>query len=57
MEDYRVKRKMQNIKLREVAEYVGCSISLISKHECGKANMDDIKVIKYKKFINNYQKR
>lgn len=48
---------MKDIRLREIAEYIGCSIALISYYEHGKVNMDDIKIFKYKKFIDNYQKR
>ncbi|MEK4700273.1 helix-turn-helix transcriptional regulator [Solibacillus sp. FSL R7-0668] len=48
-------RRTKKIKLRELAEYMKCSQSLISKWEHGLCNMDVKKVEKYKNFIINYQ--
>lgn len=55
IENYRIKRLAKRIKLKDVANYVQCSNSTISRLE----NEEDYqikreKVDKYKEFIDNY---
>lgn len=52
--DYFVMRKRKRIKLKDVAEYIDCSISLLSRYENLSVHMDDEKVRKYEHFIKNY---
>lgn len=54
--DYKLLRISKKIKVKDVAEYVGCSSSTISRLE----NEEDYqikadKVEKYKYFINHYE--
>ncbi|MTT32704.1 XRE family transcriptional regulator [Terrilactibacillus sp. BCM23-1] len=51
-DDYIVKRYLNKIKIKEIAKYIQCDPSLISKYEHGKANMDKQKIIKYKEYID-----
>lgn len=56
LEEYRLKRLMKRIKLKDVAEYVGCSSSTISRLENEKGyQIKPDKVEKYKYFIDNYE--
>lgn len=55
IESYRIKRLAKRIKLKDVADYVSCSNSTISRLE----NEEDYqikreKVDRYKEFIDNY---
>lgn len=52
--DYFIMRKRKRIKLSEVAEYVDCSISLLSRYENLQVAMDTAKIKKYEKFILEY---
>lgn len=52
---YKFLRQRKDIKLYQIAEYIGCTYNLISLWERGHANMDEQKVIKYKQFIEEYQ--
>ncbi|HWJ80187.1 MAG TPA: helix-turn-helix transcriptional regulator [Niallia sp.] len=52
--DLFIMRRSKGIKLRQVAEYCNCSISLISLYENQKTTMCNEKVKKYKKFIIDY---
>lgn len=47
-------RRSKKIKLREIADYLHCSVSLISRWENGKRHMNDERVKKYEEFIKNY---
>lgn len=47
-------RRKKKITLKQVADYVGCSISLLSLYENDKAILDKNKQIKYQEFITNY---
>ncbi|MED4619393.1 helix-turn-helix transcriptional regulator [Priestia megaterium] len=51
---YILKRRKKKIRLRQIAEFIGCSQSLISQYETGNCDMDKIKVEKYKEFIDSY---
>lgn len=55
-EKFVVWRKRNGIPLRVVAEYIGCSVSLISYWECGRTNMAEDKVNAYRRFINEFKK-
>lgn len=48
-------RRNKKIKLREIADHLKCSESLISKWERNKCNMALSKVRKYEMFIISYQ--
>lgn len=49
---YLLKRRTGNIKLIDIAQYIGCDLSLISKYERKTANMMPEKVSLYKKYID-----
>ncbi|ERM91927.1 XRE family transcriptional regulator [Caldanaerobacter subterraneus subsp. yonseiensis KB-1] len=53
---YFLMRKQKKIKLREIAEYIGCSISLLSMFENNQIDMPTEKIQKYIEFIQNYPK-
>ncbi|MBT2667328.1 helix-turn-helix transcriptional regulator [Bacillus sp. ISL-4] len=53
-EEYLLQRRKKKIRLRQIAEYIGCSQSLISQYETGDCDMDTKKVEKYKSFIDSY---
>lgn len=53
-EQYMLLRRKKKIKLSEVAEYVGCSISNLSQYETGKIKMSKEKLIKYMFYIDTY---
>lgn len=50
---WKLKRMGKAITLEEVADYVGFSISMISKYENYKREMSDYKVALYKEYIEN----
>lgn len=52
---YIIKRRKRKIRLRQIAEYIGCSPSLLSKYENDLVEMAGDKVRKYKDFINVQQ--
>ncbi|AWC44308.1 helix-turn-helix transcriptional regulator [Bacillus cereus group sp. BfR-BA-01119] len=51
---YIIERRKKKIRLRQLAEYIGCSPSLLSRYETGDCEMDKEKVKKYKEYINSY---
>jgi predicted transcriptional regulator len=51
---YTMQRKRKHIKLKEVAEYIQCSKSLISMYENSQANLSPDKERKYIEYIENY---
>jgi len=51
---YTLMRRRCNLKLKTVADYIGCSVSMLSKYERGIANLQPQKVSLYVKFIQNY---
>ncbi|MED5103141.1 helix-turn-helix transcriptional regulator [Niallia circulans] len=53
-EMYVLKRRKKRIRLRQLAEFIGCSQSLISRYETGDCEMDKAKIEKYKQFIDSY---
>lgn len=48
---YFLQRKKKGIRLKEIAEKLGCSIALISFYENEKCNMSDDKILKYQQII------
>ncbi|HDR8016493.1 TPA: helix-turn-helix transcriptional regulator [Bacillus cereus] len=53
-DEYVLKRRKKRIRLRQIAEYIGCSQSLISQYETGNCEMDKAKIEKYKEFIDRF---
>lgn len=51
---YIIERRKKKIRLKQIAEFIGCSQSLISRYETGDCEMDKTKVEKYKEFIDSY---
>lgn len=49
-------RRQKKIRLKEVAKYVGCSVSLLSMFENNQVDMPIEKAQKYIEFITNYPK-
>ncbi|WP_233785921.1 helix-turn-helix domain-containing protein [Planococcus halotolerans] len=47
-------RRKKGIKLREIAEYIHCSIAMLSLWENDKSNLDVNKQVMYKEFIERY---
>lgn len=55
IDDYRIKRLAKRIKTQDVARYVGCSNSTISRLENEENyQIKREKVDKYKEYIDNY---
>ncbi|MGE7219643.1 helix-turn-helix domain-containing protein [Priestia koreensis] len=54
-EHYLLKRRKLKIRMNELAAYVGCSQSLISKFETGKCEMSDDKIRRYRDYIDCYK--
>ncbi|MFJ8063306.1 helix-turn-helix domain-containing protein [Psychrobacillus sp. NPDC096426] len=52
--DYFIMRKRKRLKLSQVAEFVDCSISLLSRFENQQVAMDKEKVRKYRDYIEQY---
>lgn len=48
-------RRKKGITLKMIANYVNCSVSMLSLWENEKANLDPQKQILYKEFIQNYK--
>lgn len=47
-------RRKKKIKLRQLADYMGCSISLLSLYENDKFTFCDTKEYNYREYIINY---
>lgn len=50
-EEYLIKRRRKKITHVELANYLHCSQSLISRYETGKCGMSKTKIDKYRKYI------
>ncbi|WP_346234439.1 XRE family transcriptional regulator [Lysinibacillus telephonicus] len=50
---YVIKRRKKKIRLREIANFIDCSISLLSKYENDLWEMSENKVAKYRKYIDS----
>lgn len=55
-EYYRLTRLEKRIRLRELAEFLGCHIGTISHYENGRYGMSEDKINKYKEFIDAYER-
>lgn len=53
-ESYTALRRRKRIRLREIAKYIGCSVSLLSQYENGSDRILPDKVRKYKRYIEGY---
>ncbi|MEH7042999.1 MULTISPECIES: helix-turn-helix domain-containing protein [Bacillus cereus group] len=53
-DEYILKRRKKRIRLRQLADYIGCSQSLISQYETGNCEMNRFKIDKYKEFIDKF---
>lgn len=51
-EEYLLKRRRKKITHVELANYLHCSQSLISRYETGKCGMSQKKIEKYRKYID-----
>jgi transcriptional regulator with XRE-family HTH domain len=51
---YILKRRRKKIRLRQLAEFIGCSQSLISRYETENCEMEKEKIRKYKEFIDSF---
>lgn len=51
--NWKLKRIARDITLTEIANNIYCSVSLLSKYECNKADMKQEKIEQYKKYIEN----
>ncbi|WP_419872911.1 hypothetical protein [Candidatus Pristimantibacillus sp. PTI5] len=54
-EVYRARRLMKRIRLREIAELLGCTKGLIGNWENGKGYMSESKVTEYMRYIDDYE--
>lgn len=52
-DQYLIKRRMKKIRMTEIAKYIGCSQSLISRFETGDCSMSTRKIEKYKEYIDS----
>ncbi|QPA31418.1 helix-turn-helix domain-containing protein [Thermaerobacillus caldiproteolyticus] len=51
-DEYLLKRRKKKITMQEIAEYIGCSQSLISRYETGNCGMSKEKIQKYREYID-----
>ncbi|MGE7217148.1 helix-turn-helix domain-containing protein [Priestia koreensis] len=51
-EEFFLKRKRKKITAIELAKYIGCSQSLISRYETGNCGMNKQYIQKYREYIN-----
>lgn len=54
-EQFVVWRKRNKITLEKVSQYIGCSISTLSRYETGKKKLYDDLLEKYREFKNKYE--
>lgn len=54
-DEYILKRRKKKIVLRQIAKYIGCSLSLISRYETDSCEMDKDKIKKYREYIDEYK--
>lgn len=47
-------RRNKKIRLKQIANYLKCSISLLSRYEREDINMDEQKIMGYKNFILSF---
>lgn len=54
-EEYVIKRKRKGIRLRQIANYIGCSEALLCKYEKGHIDLKDSTKKLYEYFIDSYK--
>jgi transcriptional regulator with XRE-family HTH domain len=54
-EEYVIKRKRKGIRLRQIANYIGCSEALLCKYEKGHLDLKEHVKEMYEKFIDTYR--
>jgi len=54
-EEYVIKRKRKGIRLRQIANYIGCSEALLCKYEKGHIELKDKTKELYERFIDTYE--
>jgi len=52
-DEYFLKRRQKKISHNELAVYVNCSQSLISRYETGNCGMSKDKIQRYREYIDN----
>ncbi len=59
--DYRqycaMTRRVKNLKLKQIAGYINCSISMISQWERNIKNLSDDKIKLYLEFLEDYNEK
>lgn len=53
-EQWMLRRKQKRIRLIQIAKFIGCSISLLSRWECNTCEISKYKLDQYKHFIETY---
>lgn len=56
-EQFVVWRKRNKITLEKVSEYIGCSISTLSRYETGKRQLCENLLQRYRQFKNNFERQ
>lgn len=51
-EEYLLKRRKNRITMNELAKYIGCSQSLISRYETNDCGLSEIKLNRYREYID-----
>ncbi|ERM91926.1 hypothetical protein O163_08235 [Caldanaerobacter subterraneus subsp. yonseiensis KB-1] len=54
-EEYILKRKRKGIRLKQIANYIGCSEALLCKYEKGHLELKDKIKKMYENFIDEYE--
>ncbi|WP_066173374.1 helix-turn-helix domain-containing protein [Bacillus marinisedimentorum] len=52
-DEYLLKRRKKKITMQELAGFIGCSQSLISRYETGDCSMSDKKIERYRFYIDS----
>ncbi len=55
-DEYFLKRRKLKISMQKIANYIGCSQSLISRYETGNCQMSESKIGLYREYIDTYKK-
>lgn len=51
-DEYFLKRRQKKISMNKIANYIGCSQSLISRYETGNCGMSKSKIERYREYID-----
>ncbi|MED0678220.1 helix-turn-helix transcriptional regulator [Aneurinibacillus thermoaerophilus] len=52
---WKLLRIKKGIRIKQIAEYLGCSLSYVARYEKGVVDMIDQKVKGYRRYIKEYQ--